>query len=170
MSRLLLPFLFLTFLLGACSDPPDFSDEPQIEFLFFSKDTVSQGGFGGGEVFTLTISFEDGDGDLGDATDSLNLFMEDTRVRDFLDPDLASYRFRIPLIPEQGSTKGISGEIFVDIDTGSPICCISPLIPNACEPSDIYPIDTITFLVQIEDRAGNLSNVIETGPVYMLCD
>lgn len=162
--------VLLLFTVLSCSEPPDFSDEPVISFLYFTKDTVNQGGIGGGEIVTLAIAFEDGDGDLGDAQDSLNLYLEDTRVKSTLVPDQASYRYRIPLIPEQGSTKGISGEIYVDINTGAPICCISPLIPNVCEPSDLFPIDTITFLVQISDRSGNLSNVVETGPLYMLCN
>jgi hypothetical protein len=172
MSRLSFSIILFGILLftGACSEPPDFSDEPVISFLYFTKDTVNQGGIGSGEVVTLAIAFEDGDGDLGDAQDSLNLYMEDKRVRQTLEPSEASYRYRIPLIPEQGSTKGISGEIYVDINTGAPICCISPLIPNVCEPSDLYPIDTITFLVQIKDRSGNLSNVLETDPLYMLCN
>ena len=167
---ILLFILIGILLMPSCSEPPDFSDEPVISFLYFTKDTVNQGGIGGGEVVTLAIYFEDGDGGLGDAQDSLNLYLEDTRVKSTMVPEESSYRYRIPLIPEQGSSKGISGEIYVDINTGAPICCISPLIPNVCEPSDLYPIDTITFLVQIRDRAGNLSNVMETGPLYMLCN
>ncbi len=160
-------FLFFS---NGCTNPPDFPIEPEIEFLMLNKDSVIQGSQGNDDLLQVTISFTDGDGDLGDQeNDSLNYYYQDTRFRDFLDIDKA-LSARIPFIPEQGTGNGISGEITLNLSSGNKeICCVHPQTNQACLPFDDFPIDTATYLIQIRDRAGNWSNVVETGPIYILC-
>jgi len=56
-------FIFLAIVLGSCFNPPEFPLRPEIEFesLAFKK----VGGFADPDSLILTISFNDGDGDLG---------------------------------------------------------------------------------------------------------
>lgn len=56
-------FIFLVGMLGSCFNPPEFPLKPEIEFesLVFKK----VGGFADPDSLILTISFNDGDGDLG---------------------------------------------------------------------------------------------------------
>lgn len=109
----------------------------------------------------VTIFFTDGDGDLGNDEGNFDLFLMDTRD-DFMPPG-----YRLPRVPELGAGNGISGEIsFVLFTT----CCFFPDGQDPCTPSTTYPIDTVTYLIYIKDRAGNKSNLIETPPISLLCN
>lgn len=142
----------------SCSEAPDFTDEPQIEFLSISRTVLPQGT--SGEEFTqVTIGFSDGDGDLGDE-EELNLFFVDLR-------DSFETEFGIPLIPEEGAGNGITGEISVRLPTS---CCIFPNEQPPCTPSDMFPTDTVVYEVYLKDRAENLSNRITLPPITLLCD
>lgn len=143
----------------ACIKPPSYPIEPVIEFTSLSKFTIKQSTLNVDSI-TINFSFTDGDGDLGDS-DSINIFVTDTRQ------DFVANKFRIPFIPPEGAANGISGE--VSIVTYS-TCCIFPDGQVPCTPSTAYPVDTLTYKIQIRDRAGNLSNIIETPPIFVLCD
>ena len=158
-------FFVLAFVM-ACTQPPDYSDTPEIEFVSFSKTTMVQG-FGVSQDFTyLTISFTDGDGDLG--TDTMStVYFDDTRTEgnDFLE-------YAAPFIPEQGTGNGISGEMTIKVPT---TCCIHPdpnLAPDGCD-ADFQGTgitkDTVVYEVYIIDRAGNKSNVITVEGLTLLC-
>jgi hypothetical protein len=88
--------------LGSCLNPPEFDNSPQIAFesISFQKGTV-----GVRDSLKVTISFKDGDGDLGLASDStdppyhqLNFFANDNGqllpIPGELIPSFAGYRFR----------------------------------------------------------------------------
>ncbi len=160
----LIPALGLT----ACIQPPDYPIEPVIEFVSLTKTTMVSGKNGEDET-TLTISFTDGDGDLGsfqsDGQVELDMFLIDSRTGDF------DEKFSIPFVPELGAANGISGEIYADILT---TCCIyPPYVTDAatgCDPSQQYLIDTLIYEIYIVDRAGNESNHIFADPIYILCD
>jgi hypothetical protein len=107
----------------------------------------------------VTISFTDGDGDLG-SKDSLNVFLLDKRYPKITTP---AETFRIPYVPDQGAGNGISGDIKLLLFT---TCC--NVIPP-CEPSITKPIDTLVYQIAIKDRAGHKSNVIETPNIYLQC-
>lgn len=143
----------------ACIKPPSYPIEPVIEFVGLSKNVIQQSTLNEDSI-TINFTFTDGDGDLGD-NDSINIFVTDTRQ------DFIANKFRIPYIPPEGAANGISGE--VSIVTYS-TCCIFPDGQVPCTPSDTYPVDTLTYKIQIRDRAGNLSNFIETPPILVLCD
>ena len=165
-------FLFLSFIglgLTACVQPPEYPVEPVIEFVSLSKDVLVQSSSPIDETY-LTISFTDGDGDLGyfeegSTNVETDLFLKDLRTG----ADAVS--FTIPFVPELGASNGISGEITVRLLT---TCCVypedDPSAPPPCTPYAGYPIDTLVYEVYIVDRAGNESNRIETAPIYLLCD
>src|SRR6056297_1121437 len=158
-SRSFLLFLFLPpmFFLS-CSEAPDFTDEPTIEFLNISRTLIPQG-TSGDEFTQVTLGFSDGDGDLGDM-EELNLFFVDMR-------DSFETEFGIPFIPEEGAGNGITGEIRVRLPTS---CCIFPNEQPPCTPSEMFPTDTVIYEVYLKDRAENLSNRISLPPITLLCD
>ena len=107
----------------------------------------------------MTISFTDGDGDIG-SEDSLAIFLIDTRD-DFMQPG-----FRIPFVGQQGVGKGISGEIFISLPT---TCCYFEDGRTPCERAP-GETDEVVYELWIEDRAGNESNRINLAPITLRCD
>ena len=156
-------YLFFSLLVVACASPPEYPDTPAIEFLELTKDTLPRAFRG--DIFTdstfISLSFTDGDGDIGARDSSLNLVVIDSR--NGFEND-----FRIPFVPEFGDS-GLKGEISVRILTS---CCIFPdslyLIGCESEWPDM-PYDVVTYDVYIKDRAGNFSNTITTSPLYIRC-
>ncbi len=156
-KRLLYLVLFVAF--ATCIRPPDYPIEPQITFVGMTKTTMRQG-FGSEDSVYYTLSFTDGDGDLGGISgkDSLNVFITDRRSNKPVEQT-----FRIPFVPEAGAKNGISGEIrFLMFTT----CCLS-LEPCIATPS--RPTDTLSYDIYIKDRAGHKSNVVQTKPIILLC-
>lgn len=160
----LLPVLFF----AACVQPPEYPIEPVIEYLNISKTSMVQGS-GEEDFLFVTISFTDGDGDLGFFQEGSNQVETDLFVRDLRFEDVTE-KFTIPFIPELGSNNGISGEISFRLFT---TCCIFPdWVTDAsfpCDPSTQYPADTIQYEVYIRDRAGNESNRVLTDQVVVFC-
>jgi len=142
-----------------CTRPPDYPDEPVIEFKQFSKSTLNQG-FSNNDTTFMTISFTDGDGDIG-SDSTLNFHIIATR------DGFAPPAYIIPSIPEQGTGNGISGEITVRLFT---TCCIPPVVSDACEDEDPTAIDTVVYEIYIEDRSGKRSNTILTDPLFIRCN
>lgn len=146
-------------LLFYCVKPPDYPDEPVITYKSMTRTTLRQG-TGTFDTTHVTITFTDGDGDLGNE-DSLDVFVFDGR-----DQFLKS-KFRLPFIPPEGSGNGISGEIKLRLNTS---CCIFPgnVLPP-CSPSTDFPTDTLVYEIYIKDRAGHESNRVKTAPIILLC-
>ena len=145
----------------ACTKPPDYSDTPEIAFISLSETTMTQGSQNE-EFITLTISFTDGDGDIGIDGGEPSVYFKDLRDgSEFI-------TFVAPVVPEQGVGNGISGEMYIKVNT---TCCIQPNQNDGCN-SDFsdYPIDSLIYEVYIIDRSGNKSNVIETAPITLLCE
>lgn len=148
-----------------CIQPPDYPVEPVIEYIGVSKNLLRQGE-GYSDSLLVTFSFTDGDGDIGypanDPTPSV--FIRDSRDG-FEKPPL-----QLPYVEPQGASNGISGEITVKLPT---TCCIfiSPQgIPFACEEVPFsVKFDTFFYYIRIRDRAGNLSNEIQTEPIQLQC-
>ena len=155
----ILLYLFLIIAFATCIRPPDYPIEPQIEFVGMTKTTMRQG-FGTEDSVYITLSFTDGDGDLGGISgkDSLNVFITDKRNNKPVEQT-----FRIPFVPEAGAKNGISGEIrFLMYTT----CCLS-LEP--CIATPVRPTDTLIYDIYIKDRAGHASNIIKTYPIILQC-
>ena len=159
MKKILL-YLSLLVAFATCIRPPNYPIEPQISFLGMTK-TVMRQGFGSEDSVYITLSFTDGDGDIGGTSgskDSLNVFITDKRNNKPVEQT-----YRIPFVPEAGAKNGISGEIkFLMYTT----CCLS-LEPCRLTPS--RPTDTLVYEIYIKDRAGHKSNSVSTNPILLQC-
>lgn len=156
----LVSFLMLAVFAASCIQPPSYPVEPEITYLGVNKNTIAQGG--APDTLVIDFAFTDGDGDLS-SQDSIDIFFTDNRQG-------AKTTYKIPAIAEEGTANGISGEIQVSISNAvGNICCI---YSNGDDPCSPHPgeIDTLTFSIQIRDRADNYSNIIETEPIFILCD
>ena len=149
-----LPFFFLS-----CIKGPDFPDEPRLEFVSISRTVLNQGL--DEDSTELILSFTDGDGNLGNEQD-LNVFFIDLR-----DTSQSFTTYRIPFIPEEGVANGISGELYIELESS---CCIYENNQPPCTPSDEFPMDTVQYEVYIVDRAGNESNRVLIPPITLLCN
>lgn len=158
--------LFASFVLFiGCARPPDYPIEPVIEYMNVSSNVVNQNsGTIAGDTIIATISFTDGDGDLGDDNNETTIVITDLR-----DNTIEDSAIKLPKVPEAGANNGISGEIIVRI---LPTCCIYPpeFEQERCKTSiSSYKVDTVNYEIYIIDRAGNESNKIKLEPVYVQC-
>ncbi len=146
----------------SCINPPDFADEPKIEFVGMSKDTILQGVFQQDSLFVV-FSFEDGDGDLGRKAnaDENNVFFIDTRTGEI------DNSFGIPFVPSQGSSNGIEGEIQILLFS---TCCLFESGQDPCTQSLVEPYDFVQYEIYIVDRAGHESNHILTDTITLVCN
>ena len=156
-------FLFssgLLFFALSCAKTPEFSVVPEITFVGLNQDTILQnGGINPRDTLDITFSFTDGDGDIGSEED-INIFLTDSR-NDF------PLTFKVNPIPEQGIDNGIKGEITLSIPNDQ-ICCVLPT-NQTCIPSSTYPVDVMHYSIQLLDRLGNESNIVDTDDIFILC-
>ncbi|MEM7103766.1 MAG: hypothetical protein AAF502_11580 [Bacteroidota bacterium] len=150
-------FCFLILGFYSCIKPPNYPNEPVIEDVYFDKAEYLQNV----ENFTITIEFTDGDGDLGvfDTDTTLNGKLIDTRTG-------GPTFFKIPFIPQQGVANGISGRINVTL----PVECCTPMGGLVCLPDPDHPPEELIYTVQIFDRAGNASNIMNAPAITLICD
>lgn len=146
----------------SCLSTPDFADEPFIEFLSISKDTLQQGTFMEDSLL-VRFRFEDGDGDIGrsDQASENNIFFIDERTGSL------DNTFGIPAIPEEGAGNGVEGEVRIVLFT---TCCIYTDGQDPCMPNPSTPFDTVQYRIYIKDRAGHTSNEILTSPIILRCN
>jgi hypothetical protein len=147
-----------------CSKAPVYPIEPQITFKNISKQRMLQSL---GNIFrdslAITISFTDGDGDLGapegQAAKPVDVFVIEKENRD-------TNSFTMPFVAPKGVARGVNGEMTLLLNT---TCC---KVPNhlPCEKSVDYPLDTVNYELFIVDRAGHKSNVIKLPPIELVCD
>jgi hypothetical protein len=164
-----LPLIFGLFLLliaalaGSCIKPPEFPIEPVITYEGVNDTEVYQGSSSApNDTLTVHFTFTDGDGDLSFPSDSIDVFLTDSRVPQF------PVTYRLPNITGEGAANGIEGDIWVNIPNKPfNICCY--LGGQACAVSTTQPADTFSFAIQIRDRAGHYSNVIRTETLRVLC-
>ncbi len=165
--KLLRPLFFLLvigFTVFSCVNPPNYPDVPVIKYEGVNKIAVYQGVNGlPSDTLEIFVSFTDGDGDLS-FQDSSDIFLYDSRI-----PSRAT-KFRIPLIPVDGTGNGIRGELTVrTLSKPGNICCIQS--GTACPDVSVVtnPVDTFSYEIQIKDRAGNYSNKVRTELITILC-
>ncbi|MGH1339317.1 MAG: hypothetical protein ACRBFS_24575 [Aureispira sp.] len=111
----------------------------------------------GTDSLFLTFEFQDGDGDIGSDT-SKNIIVTDARNGLIL----ASYKVPDYLLNNNNSRKGS-----ITLVVYAP-CCIYPN-GTSCQPSMDYPMDKMRYEIQLCDRAGNCSNIIQSDPVTLEC-
>lgn len=158
------PLLLLLAAFSACVNPPEFPDEPVITYVGLSKNQIYQNTNGPRDSIIIHFTFTDGDGDLSKiGADTLSdLFIQDSRLAGLTTP------FTLPVFDNEGTGNGISGDIFLTIDNqAQAVCCIAN--NRFCAENPAVPVDTFSYSIQIADRAGNLSNVIRTEPISILC-
>lgn len=118
---------------------PQFPTTPAIKFLSMSPGSVKAWQ----DSVIFVISYEDGDGDLGENTaGSENLFLKDSRTG-------GSYTFRIRELVPVGGKALIQGTLrFV--------------LPYTFLSSESINSETATFEIKIKDRSGKESNAVST--------
>jgi len=156
MKNTALLFVLFVWCWTACVQPPDYPIEPEIEFVSLSKSDIKQNV----DTFSLTFSYTDGDGDIGIDPESPenNVIITDSRTG-------SSDSFRVPVVPQQGAANGISGEITILVFAS---CCLNS--NPICQPTLNANPEEMTYSVQMFDRAGNASNVIQTSPIMLICN
>lgn len=154
----------------SCVEPPRFPNEPAIELVSVSADTIQQLQ----DSLYIEFTFTDGDGDLGfedfstddcELCDSscyshptFSLFILDSRFINIVNGDTIRClkTFNVPYVPPKGATDAISGSFTV-------------LLTNEfCIPGKA--VDTVSYSIVVKDRAGNFSNRISTDKIIILCN
>ncbi len=165
-------FIFLPLGLFSCVDIPDFDNTPRIEFNSITKETVEVTEFSTQIVdkVTITVNFEDGDGDLGINSDEAN----DDK---YIQSGWANYQL-ITYVKQRNGTfekvdfiedammffpvlkpDGVAGPIKGKLDLHQDRYHTSFSTPNV-----------VKYEVRIRDRAMNVSNVIETDTITVMLD
>jgi len=133
-------FLFFFFK----KDKPVASDTPEISFVSATPSTVTEYA----DSLVLTISYKDGDGDLGENNPNVkNMFVTDNRIG-------ITYPFRIQQLTPSGSSISIQGELNAVI--------------NNLAITDGSNSQTATFTIYVKDRAGNQSNSVTSSTITIL--
>lgn len=97
------------------------------------------------DPITFTLSYEDGDGDLGENDDAVrNVFVTDNRIGTI-------HEFRLQELAPAGSEIAISGTFTIELPQ---------TIMTTNESSE-----TVTFTLSVQDRAGNESNEVTTPEI-----
>jgi hypothetical protein len=140
-------FLFtfsVLFLFAGCKkDEIEFPVEPSIEFISISPESATQYTV----PVTITIKYEDGDGDLGENDDNVkNCFVRDNRIG-------ITYQYRIQQLAPTGSSIPITGNL--DIEIGGQIL------------TDSSSQQSVTYTLYVVDRAGHKSNEVTTGAILI---
>lgn len=158
----ILAFAFI-FSITSCIQFQKFPPEPIIEFVSFYKIPTTTGIDDQG---TLTISFTDGDGDVGldeDQTEPpfdtssiyyYNIFIKyfEKQNGEYVEVELTpSNNGRFPNLTPEGEQKALQGDISVDLYINNPLSAF----------------DTIRYEVYIVDRALNHSDTITTPDIIV---
>jgi hypothetical protein len=153
--------ILMVSLLGimSCYKTPTYPIVPHIDFAGY---TVNQP-YIIPDTGNLRITFTDGDGDLGMLNNSDSGTLSKVFIYN-IKYSLTSPSY-IPIIPQKGTTKAISGSIDIKL-AGS--LGVGLFDRSSCLLFQ-HPLDTLTFSIYIVDRAGNKSNVITTPPLVVSC-
>lgn len=120
---------------------PQANPQPVIQLMGVSSKTIKQFK----DSLVITISFTDGDGDIGENNpDKNDIWVKDSRLTK---PD---FYFLKPLTPP-GSTLQVKGSIAIQLKN-------TFLLGTA-------DTETTNYEVKIRDRAGNWSNTITTPAI-----
>lgn len=139
----------------SCTDQK--SHIPHIEFVSVSNNYMVQNGV---DSLFLKFKFTDGNGDLGsDTTD--NIFVKDSRT------GLIIANYKIPdYLGNNPNNSCRTGEISLVVYSQ---CCIYP-DSSSCYSSTLFPTRPMKYQIQIQDQAGNYSNIIESSEIILECN
>ncbi len=170
MNKYFLLLVFPLLLVFSCRKPPDYSDTPQIEFLSITTEQIyDQDNLGFVDSVSISIHFQDGDGDLGlDASDIensekyvgdyiFNYFIDVYKKKegkwefiDFEEIGSSPSHARFPRLLIEGLSP-IEGELNFGIT----------LVPSSLLKSN----DTLRFDINIVDRDLRRSNTVTTDQI-----
>ncbi|MCC6816881.1 MAG: hypothetical protein IT267_10755 [Saprospiraceae bacterium] len=152
--------IWVLLLLIVCTDQSSSPEKPSIELVGTSKTQMKQGMNFEDSIF-ITLSFKDGDGDLGWGSNDnrTDIFVKDKRT------GLITDEFKIPDIPNSNGQE-ISGNLLLRLYT---TCCLFPNNIPPCSTPTQFQEDTIRYIFYIKDRKGNESNKVETGDIILYC-
>lgn len=149
-------------MVASCVEKVQYPLEPVIQYAGFMVDTNA---LGFDSLGIVTITYTDGDGDIGlDSTDSVEPYlynyyftfkaMKNGILQPIELPDTGiNFNSRIPILTPTGKNKNISGEISRTLE----LYQAWPFLSS----------DTIGFEIFIKDRALNISNVVQS-PLYII--
>lgn len=162
MTRVITFVFAVLFLVWGCGKESDLPPEPEIEFVSFEIREVDETNHG-----FLTISFRDGDGDIGlDPLDTFpphdpgnkyynNLFLDlyykingEWVPWEPAEPGL-DYHTRIADITPEGRNKALEGEIEYNLGY-----------------FEVIEGDTMMFEIYLVDRELNYSNIVQSDEIY----
>ena len=124
------------------SDPnPPISDVPAIEIVSLSSSSINQF-----DDLTFTISYQDGNGDIGDENaDAAVVFITDNRAS-------ITHEFHVPPLAPAGESIAIQGNLLV-------------VLENVILLDQNNTSESATFTVRLQDRSGNSSNEVVSSSV-----
>ena len=135
--------IIILFIEGCKKDEIVFHIEPKIEVVSITPANAQQYI----DPVTITIHYEDGDGDLGENNDQIkNCFVTDNRIG-------ITYEYRIKQLAPTGASIPIDGNLNINI--GGQVLTDSSTQQN------------VTYTLYIVDRAGHKSNSVTTGAVVI---
>lgn len=155
----------LSFGASSCFKAPDFPTTPVIEYVGFQKIVrLDQTSAANKDSVTITLKFQDGDGDLGYSSAERDIAAKaqnynyvvkafrkkNGRITEFTPLEsLSGYFPRLKLDDKIGP---IEGTLDYSIDFLHPFT---------------FKRDSLQFQIFIKDRAGNISNTIETEMIVV---
>jgi hypothetical protein len=144
-SRNICYFILIIFFIAGCKkDKVNFPVEPGIEMVSITPSSPMQYT----DPVTITIHYEDGDGDLGENNDQVkNCFVTDNRVG-------ITYEYRIKQLAPSGAMIPIEGNLNIDI--GGQVL------------TDSSSTQSANYTLYIIDRAGHKSNSVTTGTIQII--
>jgi|SRR6185436_8680686 len=141
-SPLIMTLIFFVTMLSCKKDKPEYSETPAITMVAVSSHDITEG-----DPLTFTISYVDGDGDLGENNPNVyNLFLVDNRVN-------VTYKFRIEQLAPLNSSLIIKGNLNV--------------VLNGTAITDGSNSQNATYSLYVVDRAGHQSNTV-VSPVVTI--
>lgn len=138
--RLRATFIVLAIgLLTGCKKEDSISNTPSVKYISITPNPAVKYQ----DEIIITIEYTDGDGDLGENTaDVKNLFVTDSRNN-------VTSEFRIPQLAPDNSNIIIKGNLNINL-------------PPQGFVDDSNNSETVTYSIYVKDRAGNISNTVQT--------
>lgn len=158
-------------LLSGCYKEPNFDIIPQIEFADLKKEVILDA-FDGTkkDSVILTISFQDGDGDLGydDKKDADAKAKRDAATKGDFAYVIKAFRQRRGKFTEVNYVPSLSG-FFLALKTDGKVGPIEGFLDYSMDFPHAFSFkkDSIKFQVYIKDRAGHTSNTVESKVIIL---
>ena len=145
MKKLLILFAFLVVISSCKKDENiEISSIPSIEFVSITPSSAIEYQ----DKITITISYKDGDGDLGEnSPDVKNLFLTDTRNN-------VTYQYRISQLAPSSPAIAVQGILTIELKNTA--------ITNGTASQ------AVSFSLYLKDRSGNVSNTVTTSAITVI--